>query len=70
MVMAEIEQALDQGIEEIHFFDDLFAREKGEIMTLCNRFSQRNLKFDWFVAQGLNLWFLDYDVAPGSRTRR
>jgi len=62
MVMAEIDQALEQGIQEIHFFDDLFAATKEEIITICNELSRRNYKFDWFVAQGLNLWFLDFET--------
>ena len=61
-VITEIEQALDQGIEEIHFFDDLFANEKKQIIDLCDALSRHNLKFHWFVAQGLNLWFLDFET--------
>tara|TARA_Y100001970_G_scaffold130723_1_gene161180 strand:- start:40695 stop:42305 length:1611 start_codon:yes stop_codon:yes gene_type:complete len=62
MIVDEIEQALSQGIKEIHFFDDLFAKSKEEIIEMCEIISKRNIKFDWFVSQGLNLWFLDYDT--------
>ncbi|MDC3172961.1 B12-binding domain-containing radical SAM protein [Alphaproteobacteria bacterium] len=62
MIVDEIEQALSQGIKEIHFFDDLFARSKDEIIEMCEIISKRNVKFDWFVSQGLNLWFLDYET--------
>ena len=55
MIVDEIEQALSQGIKEIHFFDDLFAKSKEEIIEMCEIISKRNIKFDWFVSQGLNL---------------
>ena len=61
MIVDEIEQALSQGIKETHFFDDLFA-SKDEIIEMCESISKRNVKFDWFVSQGLNLWFLDYET--------
>lgn len=56
MVVAEIEAALEDGIEEIHFFDDLFARDEKEILELTNEIVRRNLRFHWFVAQGMPLW--------------
>jgi anaerobic magnesium-protoporphyrin IX monomethyl ester cyclase len=62
LVMDEIEQALNQGIEEIHFFDDLFARSEGEILDFTNGLVQRNLKFPWFVGQGMPLWPLTPDA--------
>jgi len=62
MIVDEVEQALSQGIREIHFFDDLFAKTKEEILSVCNIISKRNIKFDWFVSQGLNLWFLDFET--------
>jgi len=61
-VIAEIEQALSQGVEEIHFFDDLFVRSEEQILEFCNELSKRNLKFPWFVAQGQPLWPLTYDA--------
>ena len=67
MIIAEVEQALEQGIKEIHFFDDLFGRDRDEILSICNIISQKNIKFDWFVSQGLNLWFLDYDTLSAMR---
>ena len=61
-VINEVKTALDDGIQEIHFFDDLFAENKDQIFEFCNTLQRYNLKFPWFVAQGLNLWFLDYEV--------
>lgn len=61
-VFAEIEQALADGIEEIHFFDDLFARSERQIMDFTNEIARRNLKFHWFVAQGMPLWPLTKDA--------
>jgi len=62
LVMDEIDQALDQGIEEIHFFDDLFARNEGDILDFTGALAKRNLKFPWFVAQGMPLWPLSPDA--------
>lgn len=56
LVMDEIQQALDQGIEEIHFFDDLFAPTEGDILEFCDGLQKRGLHFPWFVAQGIPLW--------------
>ncbi|MEQ8228957.1 MAG: radical SAM protein [Rhodospirillales bacterium] len=58
-VFAEIDQALDDGIEEIHFFDDLFAETPEQIIDFTNEFVRRGYKFPWFVAQGMNLWSLN-----------
>ena len=62
MVMAEIESALDDGIKEIHFFDDLFAKSEEQILEFTNEVTRRNLKFDWFVAQGMPMWPLTGDA--------
>lgn len=62
---AEIEQALEQGIQEIHFFDDLFAAEEKEILTFIEMLARWNLKFPWFVAQGMPLWPLSRDALKG-----
>ena len=62
MVMREIEQALDQGVEEIHFFDELFADKESELIELANALAKRNLKFPWFVGQGIPLWPLTRDA--------
>lgn len=61
-VRAEIEQALEQGIQEIHFFDDLFAREEREIWEFVEMLVQHRLRFPWFVAQGFPLWTLSREV--------
>lgn len=61
-VMTEIESALEDGIEEIHFFDDLFAGNEKQIYEFTNELVRRNLKFHWFVAQGMPLWPLSRDV--------
>ena len=62
LVVDEIKQALDQGIEEIHFFDDLFASTEGDLLDFANALAQHNLKFPWFVAQGMPLWPLSPDA--------
>ncbi len=62
LVMREIEQALDQGVEEIHFFDELFADKERELVEFANALARRNLKFPWFVGQGMPLWPLTRDA--------
>jgi len=62
LVMDEIQQALDDGIEEFHFFDDLFAENEGQILDFTNALARRNLKFPWFVGQGLPLWPVTRDA--------
>ena len=56
MVIAEIESALEDGIQEIHFFDDLFVQSEEQILEFTNELRRRNLRFHWFVAQGMPLW--------------
>lgn len=60
--LAEIELALEDGIEEIHFFDDLFAADKAELMAFAAALDQRGLKFPWFAAQGFPLWTADEEA--------
>ncbi|RMH36196.1 MAG: radical SAM protein [Nitrospirae bacterium] len=55
-VIREIESALDEGVEEIHFFDDLFAETESQVLDFTNALVKHNLKFHWFVAQGMPLW--------------
>jgi radical SAM superfamily enzyme YgiQ (UPF0313 family) len=62
LVVGEIEQALDEGIEEIHFFDDLFAENEGQILEFTEVLARRNLRFPWFVGQGLPLWPVTRDA--------
>jgi radical SAM superfamily enzyme YgiQ (UPF0313 family) len=61
-LIMEVEQALDQGVEEIHFFDDLFADNEGELLEFAEALTKKNLKFPWFQAQGLPLWPLTRDA--------
>ena len=56
LVLDEIRQALDQGVGEIHFFDDLFVEDEAQIIALMNGIVQAGLEFPWFVAQGMPLW--------------
>ena len=56
MVLTEIENALEEGIEEIHFFDDLFIENDKQALEFAKALSKRKLKFPWFVAQGMPLW--------------
>tara|TARA_R110000772_G_scaffold73216_6_gene159873 strand:+ start:13024 stop:14637 length:1614 start_codon:yes stop_codon:yes gene_type:complete len=58
-ILREIEQALEDGIEEIHFFDDLFAETPEQIIRFTEEIRRRGLTFPWFVAQGMNLWSLN-----------
>ncbi|HBN07138.1 MAG TPA: hypothetical protein DD435_00320 [Cyanobacteria bacterium UBA8530] len=62
MVMREVDAALTAGIEEIHFFDDCFATDERQILDFCEALRQRNLKFHWFVAQGMPLWPITKDA--------
>lgn len=62
LVIDEISQALDQGVEEIHFFDDLFAPTEGDMLDFTDALAKRSLKFPWFVAQGMPLWPLTPDA--------
>ena len=62
LVMREVEQALGDGIEEIHFFDDLFAENEGQILEFTEALARRNLRFPWFVGQGLPLWPVTRDA--------
>ena len=55
-IIQEIEVALVDGIEEIHFFDDLFADSEKQILKFTDELIKRKLKFHWFVAQGMPLW--------------
>lgn len=66
-IIAEIEQALEQGIKEIHFFDDLFAHNEADVFTFTNEIARRNLKFDWFIGQGMPLWVMNWDTLSAMR---
>ena len=56
MVIAEIEDALADGIKEIHFFDDLFVENDRQALEFAGALKKKNLNFPWFVAQGMPLW--------------
>ncbi len=60
--LAEIDAALADGVEEIHFFDDLFALGKAELMAFAEALDRRGLRFPWFAAQGFPLWTLDQEA--------
>lgn len=62
LVLAEIETALADGIEEIHFFDDLFAESEAQVLEFADALARRNLRFAWFVGQGMPLWPLTRDA--------
>jgi anaerobic magnesium-protoporphyrin IX monomethyl ester cyclase len=61
LILAEIESALDDGIEEIHFFDDLFIESEKQVMEFAEALQRKNLRFHWFAAQGLPLWPMTRD---------
>ena len=60
--MREIEDALAEGVEEIHFYDDLFARSEADSLEFTEALQRRGLKFPWFVGQGIPLWPLTRDA--------
>lgn len=60
--MREIEDALAEGVKEIHFYDDLFARSEADILEFTEALQRRGLKFPWFVGQGIPLWPLTRDA--------
>jgi radical SAM superfamily enzyme YgiQ (UPF0313 family) len=62
VVVSEIEDALEDGIEEIHFFDDLFVENDREAIEFAEALKKRNLKFPWFVAQGMPLWSMTLEA--------
>lgn|GEM_PF-1115698 len=66
-VIPEIEQALEQGVEEIHFFDDLFAENEKQILAFTDALRKRNLRFNWFVAQGMPLWPLTAEAVAAMK---
>ena len=61
VILAEIKQALENGIQEIHFFDDLFIENEQQVFEFANALVKENLKFPWFVGQGMPLWPLTFD---------
>jgi len=66
-VVAEIEAALEDGVQEIHFFDDLFAHSEQQIHEFADAIVNRHLRFHWFVAQGMPLWPLTKDAISAMR---
>jgi anaerobic magnesium-protoporphyrin IX monomethyl ester cyclase len=66
-ILAEIEAALEDGVEEIHFFDDLFAHSEQQILEFTEAILRRRLKFHWFVAQGMPMWPLTKDALAAMR---
>lgn len=47
-VVAEVEEALNRyGAREIRFFDDTFTYDKNRVLTICEMFLQKGLRFPW-----------------------
>jgi radical SAM superfamily enzyme YgiQ (UPF0313 family) len=47
-VVAEVEEALHRyGAREIRFFDDTFTYDKKRVLTICEMFLQKGLRFPW-----------------------
>ena len=46
-VMAEIEQLQTQGIDTIHFMDDIFNYDKTRLSEFCDSVNQRGLNLGW-----------------------
>ena len=67
LLIDEITAALDSGIGEVHFFDDLFAQSTDEIVKFCDQIVKRDMRFSWFVAQGMPLWVLTDEALTAMR---
>ncbi|MEO5330261.1 MAG: B12-binding domain-containing radical SAM protein [Magnetococcus sp. THC-1_WYH] len=46
-VLDEVEQCLDMGYQEFHFYDDLFNINEKKVLAFCNEVERRNLRFPW-----------------------
>ncbi|MGA2090076.1 MAG: radical SAM protein, partial [Endomicrobiales bacterium] len=49
LVADEVEQCLSLGIEDIMFFDEIFALDHARVNELCALFADRGLKFRWNI---------------------
>lgn len=48
-IIKEIEMLLQQGLEYIDFYDDLFTLNNKRAILICNEIINRGLKFKWFA---------------------
>lgn len=54
LVVDEIEQVLDYGIDRINIADDLFTANKKRVKSLCDEIIQRRVKFGWSAFARVN----------------
>lgn len=52
----EFESLIEQGIEEIHVFDDVFNIRKDRVMELCNEIKKRGIKPRWSIRARVTPW--------------
>lgn len=46
-VLDEVQECLDMGYDEFHFYDDLFNVNPGKVIEFCQAIERRNMKFVW-----------------------
>lgn len=47
LVLDEVQQCLDMGYDEVHFYDDLFNVNPRKVIEFCDAVERRNMKFAW-----------------------
>ncbi|MBF0441327.1 MAG: B12-binding domain-containing radical SAM protein [Oligoflexales bacterium] len=47
LVIDEVEACLNQGYQEVHFYDDLFNISPMRLINICEEIDKRKLKFPW-----------------------
>lgn len=52
----EFEALIEQGIEEIHIFDDVFNIRKDRVMELCSEIKKRGIKPRWSIRARVTPW--------------
>lgn len=46
-VLDEVQQCLDMGYDEFHFYDDLFNVNPNKVIEFCDAIERRSMKFAW-----------------------
>lgn len=52
----EFESLIEQGVEEIHIFDDVFNVRKDRVMELCSEIKKRGIKPRWSIRARVTPW--------------
>ncbi len=47
LIMDEVQECLDMGYNEFHFYDDLFNVNEQKVIDFCEAIERRNMKFVW-----------------------